>query len=394
MERAPFPLFKLLVITGAIFVSVSSEFLPTGLLPEIAADLSVSQSQVGLLVTIFAFTVALTATPFTALTTRFSRKPLMIVALTVFAVANVLAAIAPSYAFLVGVRVVAAMAHGIFWAVTGPYAARLVRPAHLNRAVSLTNAGGTFAFILGIPFGTAIGHALGWRLAFVVMAAIVVAFTVLVLIFLPNVEHRVTLATGELHVPMRNDPTIPAVVIACIVCIVVILGQNSLSTYIVPWLITIGGVDPAVVGGMLLVTGLCGAIGLGIAGTFGDRYPRGAFWALLAACVIFVFGMWAAQQVQWLAIVALIGWSIAFGGIPSLLQGRVISAASHRLRDVSSAALTTSFNISIGAGALIGGVLLDTRGVGVLPLATAVLGVVGLGILIVTDVRRRRHPLR
>jgi MFS transporter, DHA1 family, inner membrane transport protein len=394
MERAKFPLFPLLILTGAIFVSVSSEFLPTGLLPEIAESLSATESQVGLLVTIFAFTVALTATPLTALTTRFARKPLMVTTLLVFATANVLAAIAPSYEFLVVVRIVAGLAHGVFWAVTGPYAARLVAPSQLNRAVSITNAGGTFAFILGIPFGTLIGHALGWQLAFAVMAAIVLGFTALVIIFLPNVEHRVTLNTAELTIPSYRDKSIPAVLVACIICIVVVLGQNTFSTYIAPWLIGVGNVDPAAVGGMLLITGICGAIGLALAGSLGDRYPRVIFWILLGSLIVFLVAMWGFQSMPAAAIAALIGWGIAFGGIPSLLQGRVISVASHRVRDVSSAALTTSFNIAIGGGALIGGILLDNFGVGVLPLADAALAAVGLVILIATDVRRRRSVLR
>jgi MFS transporter, DHA1 family, inner membrane transport protein len=389
VERATFPLFKLLVITGAIFVSVSSEFLPTGILPEIASDLSVSESRVGLLVTIFAFTVALTATPLTALTTRFPRKPLMITTLLIFAAANLLAAIAPSYEFLVAVRIVAGLAHGVFWAVAGPYAARLVAPNQLNRAISITNAGGTFAFILGIPFGTAIGHALGWQLAFVVMAGIVLVFTVLVLLFLPDVEHRVPLTTGEIGIPAHRDRSIPAVLVACLVCLVIILGQNIFSTYIVLWLTGVGQIDPALVGVVLLVLGVCGAIGLALAGWLGDLYPRIAFWSLLASTAVFLVGMWAFQSAPIIAIVALIGWGIAFGGLPSLLQGRVISIASHRVRDLSSSALTTAFNIAIGGGALIGGVLLDRFDVGILPVADAVLALLGLALLIVTDLHRR-----
>ena len=99
----PFPLFRLLVISGAIFVVVTSEFLPTGLLPDMAAELGVSLSQIGLLVTIFAVTVVVTTVPLTALTTRFPRKWLMVVLLGVFAVAMVLGAVSPTYEVLVGV---------------------------------------------------------------------------------------------------------------------------------------------------------------------------------------------------------------------------------------------------------------------------------------------------
>ena len=102
---SPFPLARLLVVAGAMFASVSSEFLPTGILPEISAELGVSESQVGLLVTVFAFTVALTAAPLTGLTRRFSRKRLMIVMLLAFAVTNIVCAMAQDYAMLTAARI-------------------------------------------------------------------------------------------------------------------------------------------------------------------------------------------------------------------------------------------------------------------------------------------------
>jgi len=172
-----FPLFRLLVISGAVFVSITSEFLPMGLLPVMSADLDLSKAQVGLLVTVFAFTVVLSTTPLTLVTQRFPRKGLMVVLLLAFAIANVLAASAQTYAFLVVARVFGGLAHGLFWAVAAPYASRLVTRAQLVRALSVTNAGGTAAFILGIPLGTVLGHALGWRFAFLVMAGVVLVFT-------------------------------------------------------------------------------------------------------------------------------------------------------------------------------------------------------------------------
>ncbi len=159
MPKQPFPLAKLLVIAGAIFVCVSSEFLPTGILPEMAAGVGVTEAQAGLLVSVFAFTVAISTIPLTRLTHRYPRKWLMVATLAIFALTNVVCAIAPDYTVLVIGRVLGGLAHGVFWAVTTPYAARLVRPGQVVRATSITIAGGTLAFILGVPMGAAIGHA-------------------------------------------------------------------------------------------------------------------------------------------------------------------------------------------------------------------------------------------
>lgn len=390
-QQSTFPLFRLLVLTGAIFVSVSSEFLPTGLLPDMADDLGVSESRVGLLVTIFAFTVAATAAPLAVVTRRFSRKWLMVVLLLVFAVTNVLAGVAPTYEFLVGARVLGGLAHGLFWAVTGPYASRLVSRVQLVRALSVTNAGGTAAFIIGIPLGTALGHALGWRFAFLVMAVVVLVFTVLVVVFLPPVEHLHTLTTGEIGLPYHRDRTIPAVVAACILTVLIMLGHNTFNTYIAPWIVDVAAFSPDSVALLLFVSGTAGALGLFLSGVFGDRYPRATFAILLGLVGVAVALLAGLAGPHWLVIALFFAWGAAFGGLPSLLHGRVLGVASPRIRDVASAALTTSFNLAIGGGALLGGVLLDAFGIANVPWAYVALLVAALAFVVISDLR---HPHR
>lgn len=385
----PFPFWRLLVISGAIFVVVTSEFLPTGLLPEMAAELGVSQSRIGLLVTIFAVTVVVTAVPLTSVTTRFPRKPLMIVVLGVFVVAMVLGAVSPTYEVLVFSRIIAGAAHGLFWSVTGPYASRMVPASQLARAVAVTAAGGTAAFIFGVPLGTALGHALGWRLAFAAVGGIVLVFLALVVVFLPPVQHLVPLATGEILVPARHDRSVPAIVIVCISVALLVAGQNTLSTYIVPWLIEVATVQSEAVSGVLVINGVAGAIGLVAAGLVGDRWPRAAVAVMLIGVALSVAGLavFGAGSVQG-AIAGGVFWSAFFGGLPSLMQSRMLQSASLRLRDTASAWLTISFNVAIAGGALVGGVVLDGIGVAALPWGL----VIGVGLALVfvllTDGRR------
>jgi MFS transporter, DHA1 family, inner membrane transport protein len=388
-----FPLFRLLVIAGAIFASVTSEFLPTGLLPDMAAELDVSESQIGLLITVFAGTVVLSTAPLTVLTRRYSRKWLMVLLLGIFAVANVLCAIAPSYEFLVGARVLGGLAHGLFWAVTGPYASLLVARHQLARAISVTNSGGTIAFILGVPLGTALGHAFGWRLAFAFMAAVIVVFALLVVIFLPPVSHLVTLATGEIAIPAHKDRSIPAVVIVCVTVIVLITGHNIFYTYIAPWAIDFGQVAPEGVSGLLFAYGAAGAIGLVLGGVFGDRFPRGTVAIAVAGGTASIVALGWLGTSPGAVVAGMIAWSIFFGGLPSLMHARVLHSASERIRDLAAASLTTAFNIAIGAGALLGGLLLDGFGLAVLPWAAAALYAAALVFILATDkAREAAHP--
>jgi predicted MFS family arabinose efflux permease len=392
----PFPLFRLLVISGAIFVVVTSEFLPTGLLPDMSRDLNVSLSRIGLLVTIFALTVVVTAVPLTSLTTRFPRKPLMIVLLGVFAVAMVLGAAAPTYEVLVASRIIAGSAHGLFWSVTAPYASRLVPREQLARAISVTAAGGTAAFIFGVPLGTALGHALGWRLAFATVGGVVLVFLALVVLFLPPVQHLVPLATGEILVPARHDRTVPAIVIVCVTVIVLITGQNTLSTYVVPWLIQVGTIPPDAVSVILLINGAAGAVGLVAAGVVGDRWPRSALAVMLGGVILSVsaLGLFGPGSIP-ATIAGGIAWGVFFGGIPSLIQARMLQSASLRIRDTASAWLTISFNVAIAGGALVGGFVLDQFGVMLLPWVLVAGVATTLVFVLSTDGARLRaaaHP--
>ncbi|MER3393355.1 MAG: MFS transporter [Microcella pacifica] len=389
----PFPWIGLLTLSTAIFFMVTSEFLPTGLLPQIADDLDVSEAQVGLLITIFAGTVVLTTAPLAALTRRFDRKHLLLAVLVLFAIANVGAAIAPDYALLVVARVLGGLAHGLFWAIAGAYSGHLVPRHQIDRAVAVTSGGGTAAFVLGVPAGTALGTALGWRAAFGVIAAIVLVLLVLVVRFLPAVQHRPTLSTGEITLPARRDPTFPAVLFICLLVLIVVGGQNVFYTYIAPFLIDSAGFAEASVGALLFVYGGAGAIGLVLAGFLGSRFPRGGLYGMLGVVAAAVAGVGLSAGVPLLVIALLFVWGAAFGGIPTLLQTRLLHTASARVRDVGAALLTTAFNIGIGGGAAIGGALFVVLPTPALAIVQAAIIGFGLALLVVVDlVRARRAP--
>lgn len=384
----PFPWLGLITLATAIFVCVTSEFLPTGLLPQIAADLDVTEAQVGLLITIFAGTVVVTTAPLAALTRRFDRKHLVIVVLILFALANVAAALAPSYAWLVAARVLGGVSHGLFWAVVGAYAGYLVPKHQIARAVAVTSAGGTTAFVLGVPAGTALGTAVGWRASFFVIAGVVAVLLLMIVKFLPAVDHRQTLATGEIALPARRDATFPGVLFICLLVLIVVGGQNIFYTYIAPFLIGSVGFAEESVGALLFVYGGAGAVGLVLAGVVGSRYPRGGLYVMLLVVIGAVLVIGSSAGIPVVVIVCLVIWGAAFGGIPALLQTRLLHTASPRVRDVGAALLTTAFNIGIGGGAAIGGALFDV--IPVPSLAFVQAGVIALGVvlLVVADGRR------
>ena len=358
----PFPWVGLIALAAAVFLSVTSEMLPTGLLPDMSRALGVTEGQVGLLVSWFAFTVVLTSTSLAHLTRRLPRHGLIVLVLLVLAISNVLTAIAPNYAFMVGGRIIGGMAHGLFWAVVGAYAAHLVPREQIGRAVAITVSGGTLAFVFGVPIATAAGHLLGWRLSFLALAALMLVGAVVVWRFLPPVSHygaRVTdaaaadpaAATGAAVAPPRRDPTMRAVMLLCTITGLTMVGHYTFYTYIAPFLIDEMGVDSAAVAPLLFAYGIAGAFGLVLSGTvFGPRPQLGLVIGIaVSALSVTVLAVFAATLP--VAITSFVLWGLAFGMLPPLLQTRLLRTASLRIRDTASAIYTTAFNAGIGGGA-------------------------------------------
>jgi len=389
-----FPWIGLLTLAGAIFASVTSEFLPTGLLPDMARDLDVSLSRAGLLVTIFAGTVVVATTPLAALTRRYSRKMLVVIVLLIIALANVLAAIAPTYEILVGARILGGLAHGLFWAVVAAYSAHLVPKHQLGRAVAITSGGASAAFVLGVPVGTALGHALDWRAAFAIIGAVVLLLALAVVKFLPPVNHHVQLRTGEIPLPLYKDRSITGVVLLCVVIVILVTGQNIFYTYIAPWLTDVAEFPGTSVAFLLFLYGGAGAIGLVLAGFAADRFPRRGFAAAVIAVIasVVLLAVFAGNPVM--VVTAFVIWGVAFGGIPAMLQTRMLNTASFRVRDLAAALQTTAFNVGIGGGALLGGLLLDGIGIGELPAVQVAFLLVALVLSVTVDLTRNARARR
>jgi len=393
--RVRLPWFPLLTLSAAIFVAVTSEFLPIGLLPQMAAELEVTEAQVGMLVTVFAGTVVVATAPLVHVTRALPRKTLLLILLAGFAAANLMAALAPGYAVLLAARVLGGAAHGVFWAVVSPYSARLVPPERLASAVAIATSGATLASIGGLPLGTLLGVALGWRASFAIIAGVVVLIGVIVVVVLPPVS--VPLPVAEARQRAFRDPTFWPVVVLCLTVALVTLGHASYYTYIAPWVIDVASFAPETVAGVLLLFGAAGALGVAAAGVLGDRFPRSLLPIMLLGVVGAVLGVAAIAAVAAapspvLVVALLVAWSAFLGGVPIIFQARLLQTASEALRDIGSAWLTVAFNAGIGGGALVGGLVLDGPGLEALPLVTAACVLVALVVVLAT--LRRSAPAR
>ncbi|MGO1545071.1 MAG: MFS transporter [Gulosibacter sp.] len=406
---AKLPIAPLLTLAAATFMSITIEMLPTGLMHLMAPDLQVTESQIGLLMSVFAFAVVVTSTPLMMLLRHVPKRILLVSVLTLFAVSTILTAVAPTYTLVLLSRILNGIAHGVFWASVTSYTGTLVRPEQLTKAVSITGGGGGLAFVLGVPLGTALGQLLDWRATFVVLAVICLAVAVLLWFVLPKgvgdgpapataaVELPSPQAIGDVQamtnsIPVQRRPqkSMGLVVALCVLVLVMMTGHYSFYSYISPYLLGPVGVSELWLPIVLFAYGVAAAIATALTGTlFTGRMSTGFY----VAFALFLLGGGSLALLAGFPILAGLGiilWGFGMGFLPTLLQSRLLAVAPSKHRDLASAIYTSSFNFGIGAGALVGAVVLDQFGMGALGVTFLALTVVGILINLAVDLRSVR----
>ena len=409
-----FPLIPLLTLAAATFMSVTIEMLPTGVMHLMSPELRVSESQIGLLMSIFAFTVVVTSTPLMVLLRRVPKRLLLVGVLTTFAIGTLGTAIAPSYSLIVVTRIVTGVAHGVFWASVTAYTGMLVTREQLTKAVSISSGGGGLAFVLGVPLGTALGQLVGWRLAFAGLAVACLATAVLLWAVLPRGADRepepdtspietqpAPQAIGGTEglerarsLPPRPRRSMRMVVLTCILVAVVMTGQYAYYSYISPYLLGPVALPEPWLPAVLFGYGIAAAVGTAVTGLVFSGRPRLGFY-LTAALMLAGGGLVLLVPAQLvLVVIGTVVWGAAMGFMPVLLQSRLLAVAPAAQRDLASALYTTGFNLGIASGAYLGGLLLDDFGLGAPGIAFVALVGAAVAMSIVIDVRVRRRMTR
>ncbi|WP_321161133.1 MFS transporter [Herbaspirillum lusitanum] len=356
------PLAGLLALAMAAFITVLTEAMPAGLLPQMSADLGVSESLIGQLVTLYAIGSMITAIPLTATTQSWRRKPLLMTAIVGFVIVNTITAVSTSYALTLAARFFAGVFAGVVWALIAGYAARMA-PSHLQgRAIAVTMAGIPIALSLGIPAATFLGASVGWRLSFGIMSAMTLILIVWTIARVPDFPGQ----KSDSRLSIAGVFMLPGVRSVLFVTLAFVLAHNILYTYIAPFLARAGMADK--VGAILLIFGVSALASIWVTGALIDRRLR-----TLVLISIVLFGLAAATLGIWGSAPAMVyagvaAWGLAYGGVPTLFQTASAKNAGDAA-DLAQAMIVTVWNLAIAGGGIVGGVLLDTVGVASFPWA-------------------------
>ena len=384
----------LLALTLSAFAIGTTEFVIVGLLPTVAADLSISIPSAGLLVSLYALGVAIGAPVLTALTGKLPRKALLLALMALFTAGNLLAWQAPRYETLVAARILTGLAHGVFFSIGSTIATGLVPREKAASAIAIMFTGLTVALVTGVPLGTFIGQHFGWRETFLAVSVLGVVAFIGSAVFVPRHIAHTPPASLAQQAQVLVEPRL------LLVYAKTAIGYGGTFipfTFLASILTDISGFSAAAVGWVMLVYGMSVAVGNLWGGKLADRLgPIPALriiFALLAA-VLLVLQFTAPHP--WLAVGTVLLWgAVAFGNVPGL-QVYVVKQAERftpQAVDVASGLNIAAFNLGIAGAAWAGGLIVTHLGLQHTPWIGALAVLVSLALTHWSGVLDRRSGI-
>jgi DHA1 family inner membrane transport protein len=368
----------LLALTAGAFGIGTTEFVIMGLLMQVSADLHVSITAAGLLISGYALGVAVGAPLLTIATRKLPRKTVLLALMAIFTLGNLACALAPNYELLMAARVVTSLAHGTFFGVGSVVATGLVAPERRASAIAIMFTGLTAATLLGVPAGAWLGLQYGWRATFWAVTLIgVLAFAVLAL-FVPRVK-------GEAKaVPLRDELAVlarPQVLLGLAMTVLGFAGVFAVFTYIQPLLTQVTGLPESAVSPILLVFGGGLAVGNILGGKLADKSTMPAVLGTLVALAAVLGAMQFTIGTPFTAVVFVGLLGIASFATVAPMQLRVLEKASGAGQNLASSLNIAAFNLGNALGAWAGGAVIDHGpGLRALGWVAALLTLAGLAI--------------
>ncbi|WP_037836410.1 MFS transporter [Streptomyces sp. NRRL F-5650] len=375
------PRAALLALAAAGFLAIVTETIPAGLLPQLAAGLSVSQSAAGQLVSLYAVGSVVAAVPLVAATRRTNRKKVLLVAVLGLLVFNAVTAVAPWYPLILAARFLAGTAAALVWGVLAGYARRLVAPSQQGRALAVSGIGQPIALAVGVPLGTLAGSLVDWRWVIAAISLAAALLSIWIAAVVPDVPGRLS-GTPE---PLRRVVVLPGIRAVLLAALLWVLAHNILYTYIAPLL---AGTRLRLDTG-LAVFGVASIVGIVATGAIIDRALRATLLGALALVGAASLALANPGLGVLPVAVAVTVWGIGFGGAPAVLQTALADRAGEHT-DAAQSVFVTVFNLAVAGGGLVGGSVL-AAGATAPALAWTALALTILAVLVVVA-RKRAFP--
>ena len=376
--------WRVVIMACAAFIFNTTEFVPVALLTDIGQSFDMQSSDVGLMMTVYAWTVMIMSLPAMLATGDMERKGLLLKLFVIFIIGHIISVIAWNYWILLIARMCIAVAHSLFWAITASLVMRVAQKNKKTQAIGMLAIGTSLATILGLPLGRLVGQLVGWRITFAIIAALALVVMVFIMRLLPNLPSKNAGSLSSLPILAKR----PLLIGLYATTVIIVSAHFTAYTYIEPFMVQIGELDPNLATIILLVFGVSGITASVI---FNRLYRFGPTQfistAMILLAVSLAFMLVSATYTATMFTLAFI-WGIGISCIGLALQMRVLQLAPDAT-DVASAIYSGIFNAGIGAGALFGHQIARHIGLEYIGFTGAALAMIALGIFVFFNFRYR-----
>jgi predicted MFS family arabinose efflux permease len=371
---ARFPYAAMAVLATIAFTAITTELLPSGLLPQISSGLNVSEPVAGYLAAAYAAVIVVTVVPAARLLAGIPRHALLVGLVVTFAASNAWVGLAPDFTTAMIARMVGGLAHGLLWTTMAPFVTRVVPADKVGKALAIVFSGNSLGLAIGAPLGTALGGLLGWRAAFLVLAGFGLVLAVLAFFLLPRVRR----ISDAVRPSMRRAVAQPGVKAVATAWPLLVLAHFALFTYIAPFVREAGLPDYAI-SLSLTVLGASGLLGIWVAGLTVDSHPRRSLIITTAAIAASMFLLPLASGNLPLALALMTVWGAGLGAIGIYNQAAILRAGGE-YQEAANGLTVLTIQLGITVGALYGSGALVAGGPLLVPIAAALPVVAALAI--------------
>ena len=378
----------LIGLTFAVFVFNTSEFMPIGLLTDIATDLNISEARAGLLISIYAWVVAIMSLPLMIMVSKMELKRLLLSIIALFVVSHVASAFAEGYYTLMLSRIGVACSHAIFWSIAPPLAVRTVPDGKRALGLSTIATGSSVAMVVGLPLGRVVGLYVGWRMTFLSIAIISALIFIFIAVVFPKLQSRGKFAFKQLPALLHNRVLVGVFIMSVLFATAHYTGYS----YIEPFLGKVASMSPDLVTLVLIVFGASGMLG-SIAFSKYYMANRRRFILVMTlgpALCLLLLQVAAASLLS--VVVVCIMWGAMATAFNIAFQDNTIRFAPENATSIGMSIFSGIFNLGIGSGAYVGGLVVSHMSIDYIGYAGGLIGLIAtlyLAVRYFPNMRRR-----
>ena len=386
-------MLPLVGMTISAFIFNTSEFMPIGLLTDIAGSFSISESKAGMLITVYSWIVMLLSLPLILLVSKIDFRKLFMGTIALFGICQIMSVLAPSYGVLMASRIGVACTHAIFWSIASPVAIRLVNDEHRSFALSMVVTGTSIATIAGLPLGRLVGQYMGWRVTFLIVGIIAFAVLVYMAFVFPKIASGEQFHVKDLPALLKN----PVLICLYVQTILFVLGYYTVYSYIEPFMQQVAKLQNNVITIVLLIFGATGLLGSYLFSKLYDRHRFAFIGTVMATLLAWLLLLFPASKSLATMVILCAFWGITAMAFNVTTQSEVIRSVDEKGAAVATAVATAIysglFNLGIGGGSWIGGIVCDKGAISYIGFVGAVFAVISVLFFAFVLLRKLRQSV-